>query len=115
MVLLAVGVAVAVPLVLLPVGVAVVALVLLPMGVAEMVAAVALVLPLVLPLGVVLAALLPVGVVVVALWGSWSAIGSACVQIEVPEQWLHSVVRGYTLPSGPLVDQSPRVRLYIPV
>jgi hypothetical protein len=24
-------------------------------------------------------------------------------------------VRGYTLPSGPLVDQSPRVRLYIPV
>ena len=60
-VLLAVGVAVAVPLV--PVGVAVGALVLPPMGVAEIVAAVALV----LPLGVVLAALLPVGVAVALL------------------------------------------------
>ena len=58
MVLFAVGVAVAVPLV--PVGVAVGALVLPPMGVAEMVAAVALV----LPLGVVLAALLLAGVAV---------------------------------------------------
>ena len=25
------------------------------------------------------------------------------------------VVRGYTFPDGPTVDQSPRVRLYIPV
>ena len=42
-------------------------------------------------------------------------MGCVCAQIEFPEQRLHSVVRGYTLPSGPLVDQSPRVRLYIPV